>query len=160
MKNNNRKNLKKIIIISILAIIITAIIIYALICKNSNNPNFTISIREGEDIVHIKTYYFYDDTITEENFYRSDIEEIPDSTDYTKYYFEEKINITDLKEFVDRFPREEKGTITVTSKKQEKTYINGIDYCETVDDTQPASQAILEKIENILNKASNMEYVD
>lgn len=159
MEKNNRKGLKKIIIISLL-VIITAIVIYSLISKSSNNPNLTISISNGEDIVHIKTYYFYDDTITEENFYRSDIEEIPDSTDYTKYYFEEKISITDLKEFVDRFPREEKGTITVTSKKQEKTYINGIDYCETVDDTQSASEAILEQIEKIINKASNMEYLD
>ena len=127
-----KKNKKTLIIIfSVICISIIAFIIYF---KTSTihippNPNLKISIDYMSAPSLIITYYFYDDTIIETSHSGGVLPTGPVSaTNTTKYYFNKKIDLTNLKNFINKIPRDtsDNGLVEVTEKDGTTYFINDL----------------------------------
>ena len=126
------KKHKKILIIVffVLCISIVAIAIYykTSTIEIPDNPNLKISIDYMSAPSLIFTYYFYDDAIIETSHGGGLLpNESVLSTSTTKYYFNEKIDLSELKNFIDKIPRDTSGRNLV-----EITEKDGITY--SIDD--------------------------
>ena len=130
----NIKN-KKTIIICIVVLIVTIIIGLYFWKRNTStiyippNPNLKISIEYLSAPSVIITYYFYDDTIIETSYRGGILSTGPvSSTSTTKYYFNNKIDLTNLKNFINKIPRDtsNNGLIEVTEKDGTTYYIDDL----------------------------------
>ena len=126
------KKHKKILIIvfSVLCISIIAIAIYykTSTIEIPNNPNLKISIDYMTAPSLISTYYFYDDAIIKTSHSGGFLPNGPvSSTSTTKYYFNEKIDLSELRNSINKFPKDTSGINSV-----EITEKDGITY--SIDD--------------------------
>ena len=144
--------MKKVISIIIFFLIVLAVIIILIINQKNkkieipDNPNLKISI----DYVLAPTlnYYFYEDTIIEKEHGVGNLPSGPVETlEITKYYFKERIDLTELNEFLNKCPKKESGSLDITLKNGESY---DIDFNE--------KEEILEKIKKIIDQAYKKEY--
>jgi len=95
-----------------------------------DNPNLKISINNFTEPSYIETYYFYDDTVIDISCSSGVLPDGPkSSTTITKYYFNEKIDITELKSFIEKMPIDTSSmpSVQITEKNGETYYIDDSD---------------------------------
>ena len=149
----NIKN-KKNIIICIIVLIIT-ILIGLYFWKRITNPNLKISIDYMSTPSFIITYYFYDDTIIETSYSGGVLPTGPvSSTSTTKYYFNNKIDLTNLKNFINQIPKDTSnnkyGLVEVTEKDGTTYYIDDLN---NSSELSLAHEELLTEIMNITDNA-------
>lgn len=126
--------MKKIINKVVVCIFIIMILIVLLILFNKNkkieipdNPNLKIEVDMGFTPVSIITYYFYNDSIIETSYSGGVLPTGPVSnTTTTKYYFNEKVDLTELMDFINQFSKntDDLGDIRVTLDSGESYFID------------------------------------
>lgn len=155
------KKIKKVLIIifSVFFVSIVAIAVYVRTSKIEipNNQNLKISIDYMSAPSLIFTYYFYDDTIIATSHSAGLLPSGPSvSTSTIKYYFNEKIDLSELKDFIDKIPRDTSNRTSVEiTEKDGTTY--GIDDSNITNKNSSgltlAHGELLAKITKITDKA-------
>lgn len=126
-----KKNINKVVVVClfIIIILIVVLILFNKIKKIEipDNPNLKIEVDMGGAPVSIITYYFYDDSIIETSYSGGVLSTGPVSyTITTKYHFNEKVDLTELMEFLNQFSKntDDIGDIRVTLDSGESYFID------------------------------------
>ena len=145
-----KKNINKVVVcLFIIIILIVVLILFNKIKKNEipDNPNLKIEVDMGGTPVSIITYYFYDDSIIETSYSGGVLPTGPVSyTITTKYHFNEKVDLTELMEFLNKeikndylskkiilnFNHNDISSGSITSSIKDKV-VNIIDNCIDLD---------------------------
>lgn len=93
--------------------------------KIPDNPNLKISIDYFSTPSSIETYYFYDYNIIKSSYTGGVLASgVSSSNNITKYYFKNQLDLNELIEFLNKFPKDESGRVAITLKDGTSYTIN------------------------------------
>ena len=146
--------MKKLVIIIVIFLIVVLGYILFLRLEIPENPELKISIEYNFEPK--KIYYFYPKTVIETNNTNFFVVGIVPYCEYTKYYFDNEIDLTLLVNYINTLQQDEYGKITITDNNGNTVVVTDNSSANESNEKNQHTQ-LLEAIRGITSNAKNKQ---